>query len=288
MQTDFLNITPLRTVLRRPVSYYVKRLQEGTQAFRIGVRGTPLTKSLERWKEQRVVLQVGGIDVPGAMEIYRNILLEHIDAIDAEDDLASHRFQKVGEMWIVQYPVNGTVKQTLLRDHKGLHHYARLLAAPHRAISSIELAGVRTEQGLSILDAEASSSSIERHDDDAIAKYREAFDLLDQQRESAQQDGNVDRVEEIDEQIIQLQKLLWPEGKPTKFAYKSLGRQKEGMCSRRNTIHRSVATAIRRANQTIIDGGLPEAVRFLESFVVAESGNSFAYRPIAPEPEWLL
>ena len=112
------------TPARRPAEYYVRRLREGVRAYRHGTRGTPLTRALERWMDHQFVLSV-----PGAWEAYGKVWWEYVDAIDAEDDLAPYRFQKVGEIWAVHFTVEGVVTRGLFKDHRGFQHYAELVRA---------------------------------------------------------------------------------------------------------------------------------------------------------------
>ena len=154
---------------RRPSpSTYMRRLQEGIRAYRSGVRNTPLTRTLERWMDHRINLKIGNQVVPGAWEAYAKIFWEYVDAIDTEDDLQPYRFQKIGEIWHIHYAVQGVIKRGFFKDHRGLQHYAQLLANPNRLIDSVQLAELDNKDTLALIESERTSSSFERHDADSI------------------------------------------------------------------------------------------------------------------------
>lgn len=273
---------------RHPTDYYIRRLREGIRAFRDGVRDTPLTRALECWDGHRIVQAVGGYEVPGAWDTYARILREYLDAVDAEDDLAPYRFQKVGESWAVQFSVGGVIKSGYFKDHRGLRHYAQLLASPHRVVESVHLAGRADPQTLSLIESEKSARVSVRHDPEAIQTYRDALELLADQHAAAKLRGDLVTMEEVEEKIERLRAELWPGraggGTPN---FRTLERQPVGKPGTALTIHKAVGTALRRAIQTLIDGKMVEVANFLEMTVIPE-GYAFAYRPLQPEPHWLL
>jgi len=276
---------------RRPSEYYVRRLQEGVRAFRGGIRNTPLTRTLERWMDHHVVFRVGNQDVPGALDSYARIFWEYVDAIDAEDDLHPYRFQKVGEMWDINYAVNGVVKRGVFKNYRGLQHYAQLLASPHKRIDSVVLAGKADTQTLSIIAGERQFLDNERHDEVSIETYKRALELLEEQHHTAKLKGDSVEIERLEGRIDSLVNDLWPgKTKGTKLNFNTLRRQTIGKSKTETNIHDAVGTAMRRAIATLIDGKrgkMVELARFLE-MTVNPDGHGFAYRPLAPEPEWLL
>lgn len=273
---------------RRSSQYYVRRLQEGVRAFRAGVRNTPLTRTLERWMEHQVVFMVGNREIPGAWEAYAKIWWEYVDAIDAEDAIQPYRFQKDGETWTMSFSVEGTVKQRVFNDHRGFHHYAQLLANPHRVVESVQLAGEANKETLALIESERRFSDLARHDDFSLQDYKDALEFLKDQHQSAKLKGDIMEMDHIEARIERFEKVLWPgKEKGVKPSFMTLGRQKEGKSKRGLTIHKTVATAMRRAVEKLIAGGMDEMARFLEMTVNPE-GYGFAFRPLAPSPEWLL
>lgn len=273
---------------RRSSEYYVRRLQEGVRAFRGGIRNTPLTRTLERWMDHHIVFRVGNQDVPGALDSYARIFWEYVDAIDAEDSLQPYRFQKVGELWEISYAVNGAVKRGVFKDHRGLQHYAQLLASPHKRIDSVVLAGKADTQTLAIIESERQFLDNERHDEAAIETYTRALELLEEQHYSAKLKGDSMNMELLDGQIDRLKSELSP-GKPkgTKPSVNTLRRQTIGKSKAEARIHDTVGTAMRRAIETLIEGQMDDLARFLEMNVNPD-GYGFAYRPLPSAPGWLL
>ena len=95
-------------------------------------------------------------------------------------------------------------------------------------------------------------------------------------------------MERLEEQIERLTKELWPgKEKGNKTNFKTLARQKLGKSKTALDIHKTVGTAMRRAIDSLLEGEMTEVARFLETSVNPD-GYGFAYRPLAPEPAWLL
>jgi hypothetical protein len=242
--------------------------------------------------DHKVIIKVGDYQIPGAWKAYGNILWEYIDAIDAEDELAPYRFQKVGERWVTHFTVDGVVKRGDFNDYRGLQHYAQSLAAPHRKINCIELAGLANTETLDTIERERHYSSIERNDPKAVATYKAAIRLLEDKKEAARLSGDMMEMERLGDQRDQLVNVLWPgkakaDQKRTKLNFKTLGRQTLGKSKTARKIQSTVRTAMSRAIETLRDGKMDELAHFLEMTVVAE-GDGFAYRPVTPEPDWLL
>ena len=271
---------------KRPVEYYLKRLSQGHRAYRRGVRDTPLTRTLERWVDYQHIFQVGNYQIPALWKAYTSVLWEYIEAIDAEDELAHYRFQRVGEMWLLHFSVNGAVKQGIFKDHRGFQHYAKLLSAPDRTIESVELAGLADPDTLALIEDDRLYTDIERNDKVSRKLYKNALAMLKEQQLTARSKGDLVDMERLDEQIEHLTNELWPGG--GKRTTTTLRRQTIRRTPTELKIHRTVGTAMRRSIETLRDERrMNELADFLERNVNPD-GYGFAYRPISPHPEWLL
>lgn len=207
---------------------------------------------------------------------------------NANADQAPFRFQWDGVNWIIHFRVNGVVKPKRLGKSRGLQHYAQLLAKPHQAIQSVELAGFADAETLALIGSETHFSNDKQHDTEAIQTYRLALDLLKEQRESAKLNGDLMEMEERDAEINKLQHELWPgEFKGEQPSFTTLKRQTLGKSKTALTIHKTVSKAMGRAIELLIENGMGEVARFLEMSVNTE-GHAYSYRPTAPEPEWVL
>jgi len=273
------------------IEYYSRRVGQGIIATRNGISETALTKTIVRWGEPVEVFMDDRLDMRSKVQFLLKLTDQLVDAVDAEDELAPYRFQRVGEMWEINYAISGVVKRGVFKDHRGLQHYAKLLANPHTAVKSVQLAGKTDEQTLAIIQGEKELSSIKRHDAASIETYKGALELLKEQLESAKLKSDVMEMERLEHDIDQLTNILWPgTTKGTKPKFNTLHRQTIGKSKTEEKIHDAVATAMRRAIETLIDskrGKMVELARFLEMSVNPD-GYAFAYRPVAPEPGWLL
>lgn len=277
---------------RHPSQYYVRRLQQGVRAYRSGVRDTPLTRTLERWMDHQIIVEVGNQEVPGALDTYARVFWEYVDAIDAEDELVPFRFQLVGEMWVIHFTIEGMVKITHFADHKGFRYLARLLESPHRSIGSLDLAKLTDPRTLAIIQEERRQSTIQRHDDKSMADYKAALAVLKEKRIAAQYKGDDKENGRLCDRIDQLEAFLLP-GKRKGIApnFDTLRRQQEGKSKTELLIHKAVGTEIRRAKKKLKTKGMGELADFLDRNVNPEGKGSdyaYAYRPSVPATDWTL
>jgi len=271
------------------IEYYATRIGQGISATRKGITGTPLTTALHRWGEPIEVFvdkQFDAFEMPAKVRHLVRMIEQYAEAVDAEDDVAPYRFQKVGQMWTVHFSIEGVVKRGNFNEHRGFQHYVSLLAAPHRAVESVQLAGLADLRTLALLEDEKQFTHMERHDEQSIQTYHAAFTLLSERLAAARMNGDIVAMEEIETQIDRLKSALSP-GASDHAGPKlnTLRRQTVGKSKTALKIHKAVGTAMRRAIRTLLD--MSELAKFLEMTVIPE-GYAFAYRPLRPEPHWLL
>lgn len=191
-------------------------------------------------------------------------------------------------MWVIHYAVNGVIKRGIFKNLRGLQHYAQLLARPRHSIHSVQLDGSADTDRLHLNGIDRQFSDIDRHDGEAIQNYLNLLESMKEKHAAAKYKGDIMEMERIDEDTEAIECLLWPgKKKGVEPKISTLRRQKLGKPKTELTIHRTVGTAMRRAIESLIEGQMGELAQFLEMSVNPE-GYSFAYRPLAPEPKWLL
>jgi len=274
---------------------YAARIDLGILATRKGVTGTPLTTAIRRWGEPIEIFsdeRYDGLDMPTKILLLTRMCEQFAEAIDAEDELSPYRFQRVGQIWMAHFTVDDVVKRIPFEHHVGFPYINRLFDAQHRSIKSFDLAGQTDPRKLAIIQEERQRSTIRRHDFAARADYKGALTTLKEQRLAAQDKGDDAEFDRLNDQINDLEKFLLPgkrNGAEPNFA--TLRRQEEGKKSLEFSIHKTVATAIRRAKQKLRKYDMSELADYLDRTVHPEGKGfdyAYAYRPPAPAPEWIL
>ncbi len=172
------------------------------------------------------------------------------------------RLERVGDMWRASY--RGGI--AFLRDAKGLHDLAALLARPGVDVPALELAGAsalmaaEVDGGDPVLDAAA------------LRAYRRRLTELDAQLDRA--DGDLGRrqraIDEREQLLAQLRSATRPGGRTRSLGVASAERARKAVSAR-------VRDAIRR-----IEAALPEFGRHLDRSI--RTGVSCRYDPAAPAP----
>ncbi len=223
---------------------------------------------------------------PGAWETYGKIFWDYVDAIDAEDDLAPYRFQKVGEIWVVHFSVEGVVTKGLFKDHRGFQHYAQLLANQDRRVESVQLAGEANEQTLELLHGEKGvrqRPADYADTENLLVGYRQGKTRLDEALLAAKMSGDTDTIEEAERQRDEFLSELGQNER----AFRRRVTENTERSSLSLTFHKAVGTAMRRALRTLEDGNMGVCAIFLKRNINSE-GMAFAYRPSPFAPSWLL
>lgn len=208
-------------------------------------------------------------------------LKNRLEAHLATTNVAPYRFQKIRQMWTVEFA--DVVR--VFKIHRGFQHYATLLANPNRRVPSMELAGRLDVIACGIATAEEACGQMFQHDKQAVKDYRQTLAKLRQEQEAAKQRGDNEEMRRKADDIAELEKFLWGDGKRT---YTRLLRKKLGKRTRQQQIHSSVGQAMRRAITELIAEGMGKCAEFLERYIIPEDGESFTYRPPSPAPEWHL
>ena len=205
-----------------------------------------------------------------------------------ERQLAPYRFQKDGTQWRVNYAVGDNIKTGSCGNDLGIQYYARLLAAPRQVIKSLELAGKTDKETLGLIESERQFDRMVRHDPKAIHDYKTSLESLKEKRSAANYKNDFKEVERLEEEIDELENQLLPgKKKGAKPNFKTLRLQELGKSKTELKIHKAVGTAMRRAIEMLMKNEMGEVAEFLEMSVDPD-GYGFVYRPLPPEPNWLL
>jgi hypothetical protein len=216
--------------------------------------------------------------------VYARVLENRRLLYDLLGNDAPYRLQKVGEMWVVHFTVEDHRSIGIFGDHRGLQHYAALLARPDRQVASAELAGEATAEAMTVMASERNRTPERASGNLTPDVLRAALRRLEEEYAAAKERGDLDGMEDAEDKIQQFRKQV---GSSDKEFERHL-RQEDQERTLSRTIHRTVATALRRALQTLKEGHMGACADFLARHVRPE-GRSFAYRPplISP-PKWQL
>jgi hypothetical protein len=197
---------------------------------------------------------------------------------------APYRFQNFGDSWLVHFTVAGDLRLGIVEDHRGLQHYAMLLAHQDRAIKSIQLDGRDDTETMTIITSERNRRAERQSGSLTVDTLTKAFELLKERYAAAKERGNSEEMDGAQKDIDRFTKQIGSDEK----AFKRYVFQEEPDDGLERTIHRTVSTAMRRARQILRDKKMGECADFL-GVAVKPEGYGFAYRPQPGfRPEWLL
>jgi hypothetical protein len=194
-----------------------------------------------------------------------------------------YRFQKVGKIWHIHFPVGDEVKIRKFRDSVGLQRMAMLLAAKDRWVPSTTLFGIDDQETLGIIAANSVLYPERRYGVVTVKQLEMALGAAESRVESAKLKGDINAQINAEDE---LEKFKNEYGATPKDFFRLLKR-KEYDTNDEKTIHDSVNTNRKRFLTKLCECNMKECADHLKRNVISE-GYGFAYRTQGPAPDWVL
>jgi hypothetical protein len=202
-----------------------------------------------------------------------------------ETNLAPYRFQRVGSIWHIHFPVAGETKTAEFPDSTRLQQMAYLLRNQDRLIPSETLAGHVDLETLGLIAADSKRRAEPRYGSLTVDTLELALNEKQARVMAARMRGDVEAEMKAEDDLENFKKTY---GETRKDFWRLLN-QKEEDDSLAKSFHESVRKNRVRLLSTLRQPKymMQECADYLEMTVRPE-GNGFAYRPPSPAPDWIL
>ena len=202
-----------------------------------------------------------------------------------ETKLARHRFQKVGSIWHIHFPVEDRIKVAQFQDSIRWRQMAYLLRNQDRWVPSETLAGHDDLETLGLIAADNNRRAERRYGSLTIEALESALKEKQARVKAARIRGDVEAELKAEDDLENFRTTY---GETQKDFWRLLN-QKEESHNLAKTFHESVRKNRVRLLSTLREEEheMQECADYLEMTVRPE-GNGFAYRPPSPAPEWIL
>ena len=202
-----------------------------------------------------------------------------------ETNLARFRFQRVGSIWHIHFPVEDTVKVAHFQDSIRWQQMAYLLRNQNRWVPSETLAGHDDLETLGLIAADSSRRAERRFGSLTVENLESALNDKKGRVEAARMRGDVEAELKAEDDLEDFRTTY---GETNKDFWRLLNQKAESN-SLVKSFHESVRKNRIRLLSTLRESKheMRECADYLEMTVMPE-GNGFAYRPPSPAPDWIL
>lgn len=202
-----------------------------------------------------------------------------------ETKLARYRFQRVGSIWHIHFPVGNDVRTTSCEDNKALRQIACLLSNQDRWISSNTLAGHDDLKTLGLIAADSNRRSERRFGSLTIHELQSAFGDKQARVQTSKMQGDIKALEKAEND---LEEFIKEYGETPEDFRRVLNQREENKC-----LAKSFHESVRKSRQRLLKSlrspmhNMAECADYLEMTIQSE-GYGFAYRPPSIAPDWIL
>lgn len=202
-----------------------------------------------------------------------------------DTSLDRFRFQLVGSIWHIHFPVAGDVKVSQFPDSIRLQQMACLLRNQDRCVPSETLARHDDLETLSLIAADSNRRAERRYGSLTVDALQSALNDKQARVKSARMRGDVEAALKAEDDLEDFK----TEYGETKKDFWRLLDKKEENDSLAKSFHESVRKNRRRLLLAMRQPPymMQECADYLEMTVRPE-GFGFAYRPPSPAPDWIL
>jgi hypothetical protein len=202
-----------------------------------------------------------------------------------ETNLARFRFQRVGSIWHIHFPVAGETKKAEILDSTRWQQMAYLLRNQDRWVPSETLAEHDDLETLGLIAADNNRRAERRYGSLTIDTLESTLNDKQARVKSARMRGDVEAAQKAENDLDDFTTKF---GDTHKDFWRLLN-QKEDNDSLAKSFHESVRKNRRRLLLAMRQPPymMQECADYLEMTVRSE-GYGFAYRPPSPAPDWIL
>ena len=202
-----------------------------------------------------------------------------------ETNLARFRFQRVGSIWHIHFPVAGETKKAEILDSTRWRQMAYLLRNQDRWVPSETLAEHDDHETLGLIAADSKRRAERRYGRLTVDTLESALNDKQARVKAARMRGDVEAELKAEDDLEDFTTMC---GETHKDFWRLLN-QKEESHNLAKSFHESVRKNRVRLLTTLRQPKyeMQECADYLEMTVMPE-GNGFAYRPPSPAPDWIL
>ncbi len=221
---------------------------------------------------------------PSAQKVLAQVekLLEGTMRSD-EPKLCPYRFQRVGVIWHIHFPVNGNVRKTEMRDSASLRQMGYLLRHPDHPVPYEVLSGHDDFESQVIIASEKNLRPERLLPGITVEQIQAARATLLIEMEAAKECGDEDRKHNAQQRLAKFDETMGTDEEH----YQRFLRKTEDVKSLMTTCRKSVCKNRERLLKALSSEkhDMSECATFLEKHVRPE-GNALVYRPPLSPPEW--